>query len=124
MTPCSNLTLWGTPREDVVCGDCDGHGEVARPFVPPGASEFAEGGVPAPTQEDADSPGAIPGGMGLSGPGSAGESESVTARSKASTPSASCPHPQCLNGMIADESDVAGTLSPCPVCAEPEGPSK
>ena len=27
------LTLWGTPRVDVACGECSGHGKVAAPFL-------------------------------------------------------------------------------------------
>lgn len=33
------LTLWGTPREDVVCGDCQGHGVVRSPFNPEGGGK-------------------------------------------------------------------------------------
>ena len=30
------LALWGVDRTDVVCGECNGHGEVVLPFLPPG----------------------------------------------------------------------------------------
>jgi len=35
------LTLWGTPRPDVLCGECKGHGEVEVPFLPIGTDEEA-----------------------------------------------------------------------------------
>ena len=32
------LTLWGHPRYDVTCGECQGQG-MARPFLPEGGVE-------------------------------------------------------------------------------------
>jgi DnaJ-class molecular chaperone len=33
------ITLWGVERTDVTCGECLGHGEVEKPFLPIGTDE-------------------------------------------------------------------------------------
>ena len=33
------LTLWGTPRWDVACGECKGEGQVIAPFLPLGEND-------------------------------------------------------------------------------------
>ena len=40
------LTLWGTPRVDVVCGECQGQGVVSAPFLPLGLGEEADDDQP------------------------------------------------------------------------------